>query len=299
MQCHLDCHGIPDRPPAQRASWLPPGVAGTAAAVAAAGGEEASRAEAAAQAARQWETLLHDSWQELQREEEAALRAAGHEADAPEEGEAGDDDADDVSAEWANDALAGLGIGSWNVAWAAVGASQRRAVAGLVAAGTPCCELSRAGNAPLPRHRRTLAPDAPRPWSPAPRQTTRRSCGAGGGEGAAGAACSPHTACMRLPAGCGSPSHRGQPPRGLDGDGSVKRGCQRLGHCRCLNTCLASAQHAACSSSRSRAAALRSAFRRGGRGRAQRAFRRRAEEAEQEAADLDEEQARKRRRTRE
>lgn len=74
-----------------------PAVAGTAAAAAAAGGEEASRSEAAAQAARQWEALLHDSWQELQREEEAALRAAGHEADAPEEGEGGDDDADDVS----------------------------------------------------------------------------------------------------------------------------------------------------------------------------------------------------------
>ncbi len=81
-------------------SWLPrlPRCsAGTTAAAAAAGGEEASRAEAAAQAARQWEALLHDSWQELQREEEAALRAAGHDADAAEEGEAGDDDADDVS----------------------------------------------------------------------------------------------------------------------------------------------------------------------------------------------------------
>lgn len=86
------CGSLLRRPPR-----LPRCPAGTAAAAAAAGGEEASRAEAAAQAARQWEALLHDSWQELQREEEAALRAAGHDADAAEEGEAGDDDADDVS----------------------------------------------------------------------------------------------------------------------------------------------------------------------------------------------------------
>lgn len=39
--------------------------------------------------------------------------------------------------------------------------------------------------------RRTLAPGAPPPWSPAPRPTTRRSCGAGRGGGAAGAACCP------------------------------------------------------------------------------------------------------------
>lgn len=70
------------------------GTAGTTAG--AAGEAEASRAEAAALAARQWEALLHDSWQELQREEEAALRAAGHEADAGDE-EGGDEDADDVS----------------------------------------------------------------------------------------------------------------------------------------------------------------------------------------------------------
>jgi hypothetical protein len=73
---------------------------GGALAAAAAGGNgeaEASRAQAAAAAARQWEALLHDSWQELQREEEAAQRAAGHDADGPDEA-VNDTDADDVSA---------------------------------------------------------------------------------------------------------------------------------------------------------------------------------------------------------
>jgi hypothetical protein len=72
---------------------------GSALAAAAAGGSgeaEASRAQAAAAAARQWEALLHDSWQELQREEEAAQRAGGHEADGQDEA-ANDTDADDVS----------------------------------------------------------------------------------------------------------------------------------------------------------------------------------------------------------
>jgi hypothetical protein len=62
------------------------------------GDAEASRAEAAAAAARQWEALLHDCWQELQREEEAALRAAGHEADGGDEHT--NDEAEDVSDVW-------------------------------------------------------------------------------------------------------------------------------------------------------------------------------------------------------
>lgn len=86
---------------------------GTAGTAAAAGGEaEASRAEAAAQAARQWEALLHDSWQELQWEEEAALRAAGHEADAADEA-TNDEDADDVSSRGGVAGWLGRGCAGW------------------------------------------------------------------------------------------------------------------------------------------------------------------------------------------
>jgi hypothetical protein len=60
------------------------------------GGEaEASRADSAAAAARQWESLLGEAWQELAREEEAALRAAGPEAEPGDEA-TNDEDADDV-----------------------------------------------------------------------------------------------------------------------------------------------------------------------------------------------------------
>jgi hypothetical protein len=60
------------------------------------GGEaEASRADSAAAAARQWESLLGEAWQELAREEEAALRAAGPEPEPGDEA-TNDEDADDV-----------------------------------------------------------------------------------------------------------------------------------------------------------------------------------------------------------
>jgi hypothetical protein len=171
---------------------------------------EASRAEAAAAAARQWASLLGEAWGELQREEEAALRAAGHEGEAGDEA-TNDEDGDDVR-RWLPRPLRALRpLRPLAACPAPAGRAAGRHGPCATECAPPPTTTTTPSPCPFPRLlppcrpcRKTLAGAAHPPSLPAPLETLRRSCGAGGGgapagggAGGAGARSAPSAAAPR------------------------------------------------------------------------------------------------------